>query len=59
MQALQTAGNTVVVVSPVDAYSDQLRAAGFLFEDVPLSGNGTNPIKERSLQNLCSPHECW
>ena len=46
MLALRAAGHTVVVVAPNDAYSDQLRAAGFVFEDVPISGSGTNPVRE-------------
>ncbi len=46
MSALQSAGHTVVAVAPIDAYSGQLRAAGFVFEDVRISGSGTNPFRE-------------
>ncbi len=59
MQALQAAGHTVVAVAPGDAYSDRLRAAGFLFEDVPISGGGTNPLAE--LQSVAALWRmlCW
>ncbi len=46
MQALQTAGHTVVAAAPVDVYAERIRAAGFVFEDIPISGGGTNPLTE-------------
>ncbi len=46
MQALQAAGHTVVAAAPVDVYAERIRAAGFVFEDIPISGGGTNPLTE-------------
>ncbi len=46
MRALQADGHTVIAVAPRDIYSDRLEAAGFIFEDVPISGGGTNPFFE-------------
>jgi len=46
MHALQAAGHTVVAAAPVDAYANRLRADGFTFEDVKISGGGVNPIVE-------------
>jgi len=46
MLALQRAGHTVVAIAPEDEYAQRLRAAGLTFEDVQISGSGTNPIAE-------------
>lgn len=53
IKALQAAGHMVVAVAPADAYADRIRAAGIHFEDVPISGGGTNPWTElRSIVRL-------
>lgn len=53
IQALRSAGHTVELAAPADAYADRLRAAGFEFEHVPISGGGINPLVElRSVVTL-------
>ena len=46
MCALQAAGHTVVAVAPDDAYAQCIRDMGITFEAVPISGSGTNPVRE-------------
>lgn len=46
MLALQAAGHTVVAVAPEDAYAQRIRQAGVAFEAVPISGGGTQPLRE-------------
>lgn len=46
MRSLKDAGHSVVAVAPLDAYADRIRAAGFEFESVAISGSGTNPLVE-------------
>ncbi len=53
IKALEAAGHVVVAVAPADAYADRIRAAGIHYEDVPISGGGTNPWTElRSIVRL-------
>ena len=46
MRALQAAGHTVVAVAPDDAYAQRIRDAGIALEAVPISGGGTQPLRE-------------
>lgn len=46
IHALSAAGHTIIAVAPPDAYADRIRAAGIAFEQVPISGGGTNPLQE-------------
>ena len=46
MLALQSAGHTVVAVAPDDVYAQRIRDAGIIFESVPISGSGTQPLRE-------------
>lgn len=46
MQALRAAGHEVVAVAPSDVHAQKLRDAGIDFVSVPISGGGTNPLKE-------------
>ena len=53
MLALQAAGHTVVAVAPSDAYAQRIRGAGIAFEAAPISGGGTQPLRElQSVQRL-------
>ena len=53
MLALQAAGHTVIAVAPSDAYAQRIRDAGIVFEAVPISGGGTQPLRElQSVQRL-------
>ena len=53
MLALQAAGHTVIAVAPDDAYAQRIRDAGIVFEAVPISGGGTQPLRElQSVQRL-------
>ena len=53
MLALQAAGHTVIAVAPSDAYAQRIRDAGIAFEAVPISGGGTQPLRElQSVQRL-------
>ena len=53
MLALQAAGHTVIAVAPSDAYAQRIRDAGIVFEAVPISGRGTQPLRElQSVQRL-------
>jgi hypothetical protein len=44
--ALRAEGHNVVLVSPGDEYSQQLKEAGFKWIDFPFSRKGQNPIQE-------------
>ena len=46
MLALKAEGHTVVAVAPEDAYAQRIRDAGVAFEAVPISGGGTQPVRE-------------
>ena len=46
MLALQSAGHTVVAVAPDDVYAQRIRDAGIIFEPVPISGGGTQLLRE-------------
>lgn len=46
MRTLRDAGHTVVAVAPFDPYAEKIRAAGFAYAPVPISGGGTNPLVE-------------
>jgi glycosyltransferase involved in cell wall biosynthesis len=46
MRALQDAGHTVLAVAPHDAYAQRILDAGIAFEAVPISGGGTQPLRE-------------
>lgn len=46
MLALKSAGFAVLAMAPADSFSERIRAAGIDFQDVPISGGGTNPIAE-------------
>ena len=53
MLALQAAGHTVIAVAPNDGYAQRIRDAGIVFEAVPISGAGTQPLRElQSVQRL-------
>ena len=53
MLALQAAGHTVIAVAPNDTYAQRIRDAGIVFEAVPISGGGTQPLRElQSVQRL-------
>lgn len=46
MRALKDEGHSLVAVASAAPDAEKIRAAGFQFEDVPISGSGTNPIVE-------------
>lgn len=46
MLALRDAGWSVVAIAPEDEWANKIRAAGFLFFGVPISGGGVNPFSE-------------
>ena len=47
MHALQVAGHEVVAIAPPDdVQADRLQAAGVTFVPVPISGSGTQPLRE-------------
>ncbi len=53
MRALTARGHRVVAIAPTDGrYDAQLAAAGFPLAAVPISGSGTNPLRE--LQSVCA-----
>ncbi|MCV2361796.1 glycosyltransferase family 4 protein [Paucibacter sp. TC2R-5] len=46
MHSLIAAGHSVVAVAPEDVYCERILTAGVNFENVQISGGGTNPFKE-------------
>lgn len=46
MLTLKAQGHTVVAVALDDAYAQRIRDAGIAFYAVPISGDGTHPIRE-------------
>lgn len=57
MQALRSAGHTVIAVAAADMYAQVIAEAGVDFEPVPLSGGGMNPLKE--LRSVAAMHEVF
>lgn len=55
MHEIRGAGHDVVAVAPYDAYASKIVDAGFVFESIPLSGQGVNPFSEALsvLRLLC------
>ncbi|MFT4738308.1 MAG: glycosyltransferase involved in cell wall biosynthesis [Cyclobacteriaceae bacterium] len=49
IRSLQAAGHTVVAIAPEDEYVSRVKALGCVFEKLPMSHTGANPLEELLL----------